>query len=156
LGPTQRAVLDGTPLGHLTPAEITLQGVETFAVCGKQVATGDSPGKREVREEISTQKYNDQSKRFLKELCRGALIEPAECRCPSRCPWARRPESDPTSRSRRGTGAPSSNCRRSTRSPIPTFWRNRPAASACGCRSRRSSRRRRRTCSHKRCRLCGS
>src|SRR5262245_58825284 len=28
LGPTQRAVLDGTPLGHLTPAEITLQGVE--------------------------------------------------------------------------------------------------------------------------------
>src|SRR5262249_26549558 len=84
LGPTQRAVLDGTPLGPLTPAEIPLQGGETFAVCGKPGATGGSPGKRDVRAEISTQNSNDQSKPFLKELGRGALIEPAECRCPSR------------------------------------------------------------------------
>jgi len=72
----QRQILDGTAAGRLTPPEITLQGVETFAVCSKAQAGGDdTPGRREVREEITTERYNAQAKRFLRELRRGAMIE---------------------------------------------------------------------------------
>ena len=71
----QRDVLDKTPVGHLTPPDITLQGVETFAVCSKDQVSGESPGKREVREELSNERFQAQAKRYLKELRRSAMIE---------------------------------------------------------------------------------
>jgi peptidyl-prolyl cis-trans isomerase SurA len=71
----QREVLDKTPVGHLTPPDITLQGVETFAVCAKDQVSGESPGKREVREELTNERFLAQAKRYLKELRRSAMIE---------------------------------------------------------------------------------
>ena len=40
LGQQQRDVLNNTPVGRLTPPEVTSQGVETFAICQKQSAVG--------------------------------------------------------------------------------------------------------------------
>jgi peptidyl-prolyl cis-trans isomerase SurA len=71
----QREVIDATPLGHLTPPEVTQLGVELFAVCGKQEVHGDSPDAHEVRDEITNQRYLAQSKRYLQELRRNAMIE---------------------------------------------------------------------------------
>jgi peptidyl-prolyl cis-trans isomerase SurA len=71
----QREVLDKTPLGHLTPPDITLQGVETFAVCSKEQVTGETPEKREMREKLSNERFQAQAKRYLKELRRSAMIE---------------------------------------------------------------------------------
>jgi peptidyl-prolyl cis-trans isomerase SurA len=71
----QREVLDKTPIGHLTPPDITLQGVELFAVCTRDQVSGETPGKREVREEITNERFNAQAKRYLKELRRSAMIE---------------------------------------------------------------------------------
>lgn len=71
----QREVLDATPLGRLTPPGVTQLGVEVFAVCGKEPTRGDSPEEREAREEISNQRYEAQSKRYLEELRRSAMIE---------------------------------------------------------------------------------
>jgi peptidyl-prolyl cis-trans isomerase SurA len=71
----QREVLDGTPLGGLTPPDITQQGVEMFAVCSKQQASGDTPGKRAIRDEMVNERYQAHAKRFMQELRRGAMIE---------------------------------------------------------------------------------
>jgi peptidyl-prolyl cis-trans isomerase SurA len=71
----QREVLDQTPAGRLTPPGVTQLGVEVFAVCSKEPTRGDNPEEREAREEISNQRYEAQSKRYLEELRRSAMIE---------------------------------------------------------------------------------
>ena len=75
IGAPQREVLDKTEVGRLTPPEITLQGVETFAVCEKQASTSDTPSRREVRDAMYNERYQALSKKFLKELRAQALIE---------------------------------------------------------------------------------
>jgi peptidyl-prolyl cis-trans isomerase SurA len=71
----QREVLDQTPVGRLTPPGVTQLGVEVFAVCSKEPTRSATPEEREAREEISNQRYEAQSKRYLEEVRRGAMIE---------------------------------------------------------------------------------
>jgi peptidyl-prolyl cis-trans isomerase SurA len=71
----QRKILAETGVGRLTPPDITPQGVEVFAVCSRTVAKGDSPAKRKVRDEMYNERYQELSKKFLKELRKQALIE---------------------------------------------------------------------------------
>jgi len=72
----QRQILDGTPIGRLTPPEATRLGVETFAVCSREETRGGgSAEEREVRAEIVNQRYEVQSKRYLEELRRSSMIE---------------------------------------------------------------------------------
>jgi peptidyl-prolyl cis-trans isomerase SurA len=71
----KRDALDNTPAGHLTPPEITQLGVETFAVCSKEETHGDLPEERELREEMLNRRFELQSKRYLEELRRSAMIE---------------------------------------------------------------------------------
>ncbi len=75
LGQQQRELLNNTPVGKLTPPDVTMQGVEVFAVCGKAPAKGDSAGKREIRDQMYQERYQALSKKFLKELRSQALIE---------------------------------------------------------------------------------
>jgi peptidyl-prolyl cis-trans isomerase SurA len=75
IGEAQRKVLNETGIGRLTPPDITPQGVEVFAVCSKTSATGDTPAKRKVRDEMYNERYQALSKKFLKELRSHALIE---------------------------------------------------------------------------------
>jgi peptidyl-prolyl cis-trans isomerase SurA len=70
-----RGVLEGTAVGHLTPPEITKEGVEMFAVCKKKETTSDTPGKRAARDKIFATRYQEQAKRYLKEVRRSAMIE---------------------------------------------------------------------------------
>ena len=71
----QRQVLDTTAVGHLTPPEVTQLGVEMFAVCAKQETHGDGAETREVRDQIVAERYEAQSKRYLRELRSAAMIE---------------------------------------------------------------------------------
>jgi peptidyl-prolyl cis-trans isomerase SurA len=74
--PDQRKTLDGVPVGQLTAPEITKLGVEMFAVCGKDTSKADNtPGKKQAREALFNQKFEQQSKKYLQELRRQALIE---------------------------------------------------------------------------------
>lgn len=76
LAQQQRDLLNNTPIGHLTPPDITPQGVEVFAMCGKNpAAAADSPARRQVRDEMFNERYQAMSKKFLKELRSQALIE---------------------------------------------------------------------------------
>jgi peptidyl-prolyl cis-trans isomerase SurA len=76
VGAPQRAILDGTPIGHLTPPEQTQQGIEMIAVCAKEKAGGDTVGMAQTREAMVTERYNAQAKRYLEQLRREAIIEP--------------------------------------------------------------------------------
>jgi len=73
--PALRDILDKTDVGHLTPPEQTAEGVQMFALCGKKETKNDTPEKKEVRDELTQQKFGAQAKRYLAELRRSAMIE---------------------------------------------------------------------------------
>jgi peptidyl-prolyl cis-trans isomerase SurA len=70
-----RKLLDDTPIGHLTPPEITKQGVEMVALCARKPTTIDTPKKREIRDKMFAQKYEATSKAYLQEIRKAAMIE---------------------------------------------------------------------------------
>jgi peptidyl-prolyl cis-trans isomerase SurA len=70
-----RDILDKTDVGHLTPPEQTAEGVQMFALCSKKENKTDTPGKKEVRDEIFQKKFGAQAKRYLAEIHRSAMIE---------------------------------------------------------------------------------
>ena len=70
-----RELLDKTPIGHLTAPEITKQGVEMVALCGRKPTTVDTPKKREIREKMYTEKYEKKSTAYLQEIRKAAMIE---------------------------------------------------------------------------------
>jgi peptidyl-prolyl cis-trans isomerase SurA len=73
--PVLREVLDKTPIGHLTAPEITKQGVEMVALCGRQPTTVDTPKKKEVRDKMYAEKFEAKSKWYLQEIRKAAMIE---------------------------------------------------------------------------------
>ena len=70
-----REGLDKTPIGHLTAPEVTKQGVEMVALCGRKATTVDTPKKKEVREKMFAEKYEAKSKAYLQEVRKAAMIE---------------------------------------------------------------------------------
>jgi peptidyl-prolyl cis-trans isomerase SurA len=75
LPPSLREVLDSTSIGHLTPPELTKQGVEMVVLCGREPTTVDTPKKKEVREKMFAEKYEAKSKSYLHEVRGAAMIE---------------------------------------------------------------------------------
>src|ERR1700688_360290 len=73
--PVLREVLDKTPVGHLTPPEVTKQGVEMVALCARKPTTVDTPKKREIRDKMYAQKYEATSQSYLQEVRKAAMIE---------------------------------------------------------------------------------
>jgi peptidyl-prolyl cis-trans isomerase SurA len=75
LNPELQKVLDAVPVGQLTAPEITRHGVEMWAICGKQDSKADAPVKKQAREALATERFEQQSKTYLQRLRREALIE---------------------------------------------------------------------------------
>src|SRR6185295_999996 len=70
-----RELLNKTPIGHLTPPEVTKQGVEMVALCDRKPTKVDTPKKREIREKMYAQKYEAKSKAYLADIRKAAMIE---------------------------------------------------------------------------------
>lgn len=70
-----REVLNNTPIGKLTKPEVNAQGVAVFALCEKQENKTDTQQKRTARQELFNARFEAQSKRYLSELKRSAMIE---------------------------------------------------------------------------------
>lgn len=70
-----RDLLAKLEVGRLTSPDVTSQGLQMFALCDKKQNTADSPAKREIREKIFSSRYEAESKRFLEEIRRSAMIE---------------------------------------------------------------------------------
>src|SRR5262245_18064027 len=75
LNPQLREILGNIEVGHLTAPEVTAQGLQMFAVCSKKETTAESPLKREVREQLFTKRFESESKKFLEEIRKSAMIE---------------------------------------------------------------------------------
>ena len=75
LAPQLRELLDSMTVGRLTPPEATPQGLQMFALCEKKESTSDSSVKRQVREELYTKRFEAESKRFMDEIRKQAMIE---------------------------------------------------------------------------------
>lgn len=75
LAPPLRELLDKTPIGKLTPPEITRQGVEMVALCDRKATKIDSPAKRQIREKVYNERYEAKSKAYLEEARKSAMIE---------------------------------------------------------------------------------
>jgi peptidyl-prolyl cis-trans isomerase SurA len=70
-----RKVLDDTPIGHLTPPEVTKQGIQMVALCGRKPTTIDTPKRKEMRDKMFAKKYEDTSNAYLAEIRKAAMIE---------------------------------------------------------------------------------
>jgi peptidyl-prolyl cis-trans isomerase SurA len=70
-----RTMLDGMEIGKLTTPETTTQGIEVFALCRKEATRADTPRQQEARQEIYAKRYDAQSKRYLAQVRRSAMIE---------------------------------------------------------------------------------
>ena len=74
LPPQLREVLASIDVGHLTNPEVTEQGLQMFALCNKKESKTDSPLKQQVRQELFAKKYDAESKRYLDEIRKQAMI----------------------------------------------------------------------------------
>ena len=70
-----RDILDKTDVGHLTPPEQTVDGIQMFAVCSKKESKNEAPGLQKVRDQLFEQKFGTQAKHYLADLRRAAMIE---------------------------------------------------------------------------------
>ena len=75
LAPQLRELLNNMQIGRLTTPDVTPQGLQMFALCDKKENKADSPIKREVRQQLFSQRFDAEAKKFLEELRRSAMIE---------------------------------------------------------------------------------
>ena len=75
LNPQLRDLLGNIQVGHLTPPEVTAQGLQMFAVCNKKESATESPQKREMREQLFVKRFESESKKYLDEIRKAAMIE---------------------------------------------------------------------------------
>jgi peptidyl-prolyl cis-trans isomerase SurA len=73
-----RKVLDGVPVGELTPPEVTRHGIEMFAVCSRHETKSNTPGRTKAREKLATEAFEKESKKYLRQLRKNAMIEPGK------------------------------------------------------------------------------
>jgi len=70
-----RKVLDDTPIGRLTPPEVTKQGIQMVVLCSRNAIQIDTPKKREIRDKMYAEKFEKTSNNYLAELRKAAMIE---------------------------------------------------------------------------------
>lgn len=70
-----RDLLAKLEVGRLSAPDVTQQGLQMFALCDKKESKAESPAKREVREKLFNSRYQTESKKFLEEIRKAAMIE---------------------------------------------------------------------------------
>ncbi len=73
-GPVRKTLAE-TEVGRLTPPEITKNGVEVFAVCGKKQTTAITPQKQQARAKVFAKRFEEKSESYLKDIRQRAMIE---------------------------------------------------------------------------------
>lgn len=75
LAPQLRELLDKMEIGRLTTPEMTAQGLQMFAVCDKKASKTESPAEKELRNKMFLDRFERESKKFLEEVRKSAMIE---------------------------------------------------------------------------------
>jgi peptidyl-prolyl cis-trans isomerase SurA len=75
LAPQLRELLASMEVGRLTAPEVTPNGLTMFALCAKKESSTETAAKREAREQIYARRFEAESKKFLEEIRKQAMIE---------------------------------------------------------------------------------
>jgi peptidyl-prolyl cis-trans isomerase SurA len=75
LPPPLRELLAKMEVGRLTTPEVTPQGLQMFALCEKKESKSDTPGKREMRQQLFAKQFEVEAKKYLDEIRKQAMIE---------------------------------------------------------------------------------
>jgi peptidyl-prolyl cis-trans isomerase SurA len=75
LGAQYRKLLDSTPDGKMTPAEVTSAGMELVMVCSRKEVLADISSRREFRQELLSKRIGAFEKEYLEKLRKQAVIE---------------------------------------------------------------------------------
>lgn len=75
MAPQLRELLNTLEVGHLTPMELSPQGIQMFALCDKKQTNSETAAKREIREEIFSKRFEENGRKMLDEVRRSAMIE---------------------------------------------------------------------------------
>jgi peptidyl-prolyl cis-trans isomerase SurA len=70
-----RQLLGSMELGRLTTPEPTSQGLQMFALCNKRESSSDTPAKKQAREQIFAKRFEIESKKYLEEIRKQAMVE---------------------------------------------------------------------------------
>ncbi len=70
-----RELLDKTPIGKLTPPEVTKQGIEMVALCSRKQTAADTPAKRQIKDKLYNEKYEAKAKTYLQEVRKATMVE---------------------------------------------------------------------------------
>lgn len=70
-----RGLLAKLEIGSLSTPDVTPQGLQMFALCGKRESAQDSPLKSELRDQLYSKRLQAESSKFLEELRKTAMIE---------------------------------------------------------------------------------
>jgi peptidyl-prolyl cis-trans isomerase SurA len=70
-----RDLLAKMEIGRLTAPETTAQGLQMFALCDKKASGTESAAKRDARQQIFAKRFEIESKKYLEEIRRQAMIE---------------------------------------------------------------------------------
>ena len=71
-----REVLEKTEIGRLTAPEVTQQGIEVYALCGKKPSDADNvPAKKQIRDQLFKETFERLGKQYLKEIRSQAMLE---------------------------------------------------------------------------------
>ena len=62
-------------IGHLTTPDVTAQGLQMFALCGKKQTKAESPLKHQIRDKLYKERFEAASNQFLEEVRKSAMIE---------------------------------------------------------------------------------
>jgi peptidyl-prolyl cis-trans isomerase SurA len=70
-----RDLLAKLEVGRLSTPDVTAQGLQMFALCSKKQSAEESPVKNELRQQIYASRFEAESKRYLDEVRKSAMIE---------------------------------------------------------------------------------
>ncbi|HVT54578.1 MAG TPA: SurA N-terminal domain-containing protein [Xanthobacteraceae bacterium] len=75
LGARYRKLLDSTPDGKMTPAEVTSAGMEVVMVCSRKEVIADISSRKEFRQELVSKRIDAFEKEYLEKLRKKSVIE---------------------------------------------------------------------------------
>jgi peptidyl-prolyl cis-trans isomerase SurA len=68
-------LIEKTPDGRMTPPEPVAAGIEVVAVCSRKETVADVSARREIRDQLLTNRIEAQEKQILEQLRRQSIIE---------------------------------------------------------------------------------
>lgn len=75
LGAQYRKLIDSTPDGKMTPAEVTSAGIEVVVVCERKEIVADISSRKEFRQELLSKRLSEFEKKLIADLRKQTIIE---------------------------------------------------------------------------------